>query len=357
MRPLAGWALAVAAFIFFASCGTLALMVLLLPEAREGGASLPVEARAPASTAVPTLAPTATVLPTQTPAPTETTTSTPTQTNMRTPSALPTVPAVAAAATLEASSPLPSAAVRPLTVTPTTVPLPTRSVPPTATRTPLPSGESQLYIASYQSAIMGETMPFMIYLPPGYASSGQRYPVLYLLHGWGGDHGEWSWFGTQNTADTLIRAGAISPIIIVTPEGDKAYWFNHFGGPRWGDYAALEFVDYIDRNFRTLARRESRAIGGLSMGGQGALSLGIRHADRFALVGLRSPSWRRPPYSVVREIRVLRCLPPIFARAGDQRQALAEHLRRVAGEPSGWARNSVPTLSYAGPSSSVARHS
>jgi len=234
-----------------------------------------------ARTATPTRTPTLTRLPTRTPTATPSPSRTPTPT--RVPSRTPT-PRVSSTPT---ATPHPDAPTATPAATHTPAPL------PTSTPTPLPSGDSDLYSDNYDSAIMGQNMPYMIYLPPGYNNSQRRYPVLYLLHGWGGDFGEWSWYGTQDIADQMMRAGEIPPFIIASPEGDKAYWFNHADGPRWGDYMAREFVDTIDQRFRTIPKRESRAIGGLSMGGQGSLSLALLHNDRFSLVGLRSPSWRR----------------------------------------------------------------
>ncbi|MBI5878531.1 MAG: hypothetical protein HZB53_12855 [Chloroflexi bacterium] len=266
-----------AAIIIFAclmiACAALCgVVVLLLPYN-------PVDTIAAFADGTPTATATATRTPTLTRLPTRTPTRTPTIT--RTPTAAATArftPTRTAAPSQPAAQPSSTS-----TIAPT----------PTHTPTPLPGGDSDLYVDSYDSAIIQQNMPYMVYLPPGYAASQRRYPVLYLLHGWGGNHGEWSWFGTQDIADQMMRAGEIPPFIIVSPEGDKAYWFNHADGVRWGDYMALEFVDHVDRTFRTIPRRESRAIGGLSMGGQGALSLALLHNDRFSLAGLRSPSWRR----------------------------------------------------------------
>ena len=81
---------------------------------------------------------------------------------------------------------------------------------------------------------------------------------------------------------------------MVMPEGDKSYWLNHAnGGPRWGDYVARDVVNYIDANYRTLRKRESRAIGGLSMGALGAMQLALNHPQTFSIVGLHSPALRR----------------------------------------------------------------
>jgi enterochelin esterase-like enzyme len=138
-----------------------------------------------------------------------------------------------------------------------------------------------------------------VFLPPGYFDGDRHYPVLYLLHGWGGwDTGthdsEWDKYNTFGIADNMMRTGQMPPLIIVVPEGDHSYWFNHAGdNARWGDYVATDLVNYVDATFRTLPRRESRAIGGLSMGGLGAIQLALNHPDEFSVVGMRSPTLRR----------------------------------------------------------------
>jgi S-formylglutathione hydrolase FrmB len=224
-----------------------------------------IAGRIPTATRTPTRRPTATTQPTATE------TATVTATVPRTPTAtfLPNAP----------------------TLTPTNTPTHTPTPAPSATL--LPAGDSEFFSSEFQSAAMNAKMAFQIYLPPGYRDSNRRFAALYLLHGWGGDFGEWGWYDTQGIADGMMRSGEIPPFIIVTPEGDKAYWFNHFQGPPWGDYVANDLVQYIDGNFRTIQKRESRAIGGLSMGALGAIQLTLNHAELFSIVGLRSPTLRR----------------------------------------------------------------
>ena len=229
----------------------------------------------PARVAAAALSATATATPTRRP------TRTPAPTATRTTTSTPTVPR------------LPTATLAPNLPTATPCNTPTRTPIPSPTSTPLPSGDSEFFSSEFQSAAMNAKMAFQIYLPPGYRDSDRRYPVLYLLHGWGGDFGEFGWYNTQSTADELMRDGEIPPMIIVTPEGDKSYWFNHFQGPPWGDYVANDLVQYIDGNYRTIPKRESRAIGGLSMGALGAMQLTLNHPDLFTIVGLRSPTFRR----------------------------------------------------------------
>ena len=195
-----------------------------------------------------------------------------------------------------------------ITGTPTRTRTPTRTFTPTTTRTPtktpLPTGHITRIDTKFRSAALNEDRRIVIYLPPGYNESPQRrYPVLYMLHGYGGFDKpipEWEEWGLKDQADALILAGKIQPLIIVQPSGymdggQPSYFFNHgpgTDGKRWGDAIWQDAVKYIDANYRTLARRESRAIGGFSLGGQGALSLALTHPDVFQVVGAHSPSFR-----------------------------------------------------------------
>ncbi len=151
----------------------------------------------------------------------------------------------------------------------------------------------------FYSEALGRTMPYRIYLPPGYDQAGaderipsRRYPVLYLLHGLGGSARQWTDLGLAEELDRLA-AGGWSPWIVVMPAGRAGYWVNHAdGGPRWGDYVARDLVAHVDATYRTLPRREARAIGGLSMGGHGALQLALNYPEVFGVAGAHSPALR-----------------------------------------------------------------
>lgn len=161
----------------------------------------------------------------------------------------------------------------------------------------------------FRSQALSRPMHYLVYEPAGYDTHpGQRYPVLYLLHGLGAGFGgpsgyetEWPGYGVLTSADVLIASSAIRPLLIVMPEGDQSYWMDAAnGGPAYGTYVADDLVREIDGRFRTVSDRASRAIGGLSMGGFGALSLAILRSDEFGTAGAHSPSLPRreqgPPF-------------------------------------------------------------
>jgi len=132
-----------------------------------------------------------------------------------------------------------------------------------------------------------------VYLPPDYDAAGRSYPVLYLLHGASGSAEEWPAYGVVDALDRAITAREVEPYLMVLPEGEWGYWINHAdNGERWGDYLTRDLVTHVDTTYRTLRRPYRRAVGGLSMGGSGALVQAFNHPDVFGVVGAHSPSLR-----------------------------------------------------------------
>jgi S-formylglutathione hydrolase FrmB len=140
-----------------------------------------------------------------------------------------------------------------------------------------------------QSNYLKKATKFVVIQPSNQGQQNntkERYPVVYLLNGYGGDYGQWPITTPQlkKTADDL-------KIIFVCPDGGIGSWY--FDSPidssiRYESYITKELVPYIDANFPTKTEPKSRAITGLSMGGHGALYLAIRHSDLFGAAGSTS---------------------------------------------------------------------
>lgn len=160
----------------------------------------------------------------------------------------------------------------------------------------LPETRGEWRHLSFYSRALDREMTYMAWVPPGYAASAQSFPTLYLLHGVGSPEAfgpeEWLGYALTEDLDRMLALDLIEPMIVVLPQGDQSYWLNHAGGPKWGDYVAFDLVKHVDATLRTDARRERRAIGGLSMGGHGALQLAYNHADIFSIAGAHSPTIR-----------------------------------------------------------------
>ena len=161
----------------------------------------------------------------------------------------------------------------------------------------LPAKRGAWVQQTFHSKALGREDTYMVWLPPDYQETTTRYPTLYLLHGVGGQNGfgveEWLGYALTEDLDRLLALGLLQPMIVVLPNGEQGYWMNHAdGGPQWADFVALDLVTDVDAHFRTEPQREKRAIGGLSMGGHGALQIALNHPDEFAIAGAHSPTIR-----------------------------------------------------------------
>lgn len=135
-----------------------------------------------------------------------------------------------------------------------------------------------------------------IYLPPGYDESKQRYPVIYFLHGGMdklGDSIVVAWWRINELMDAAILGGHIRPMILVLPNSDAnlggGFYTNSTLTGNWVDYIAKDVVDYIDKKYRTIAHRNSRGLSGHSLGGNGALKIGMLYPHVFGAVYALSP--------------------------------------------------------------------
>lgn len=159
---------------------------------------------------------------------------------------------------------------------------------------------------AYESKTVGTTRKALVYTTPGFSKS-KKYPVLYLLHGIGGDEKEWLNGGSpQVILDNLFAEGKIKPMIVVMPNGraikddratgnimapDKVQGFANFERDLLDD-----LIPFIEKNYPALTDRENRAIAGLSMGGGQSLNFGLGNLDKFAWVGgfSSAPNTRMP---------------------------------------------------------------
>lgn len=156
----------------------------------------------------------------------------------------------------------------------------------------------------YDSPALGLERRMTVYTPVGYETSGKRYPVLYLLHGMGGDEEAWISLGrTAQILDNLIAQGKARPMIVVMPNGNASQEAAPGESSRGmvpptmqlpktmeGSYeqAFPEIVKFIDKNYRTIKSKSGRAIAGLSMGGFHSLHIPKQYPDMFNYIGLFS---------------------------------------------------------------------
>lgn len=151
----------------------------------------------------------------------------------------------------------------------------------------------KLELIEYDSKSVGTRRKMNVYTPPGY-SPDKKYPVLYLLHGIGGDETEWMRFAHPNLLlDNLIAAGKAAPMIVVLPNGraqkdDRPVGNVYATAPAFAAFEQdllQDVIPAIESRYSVQADREHRALAGLSMGGGQSLNFGLGHLDTFAWVG------------------------------------------------------------------------
>jgi enterochelin esterase-like enzyme len=173
-------------------------------------------------------------------------------------------------------------------------------------RDDVPHGK--LEMIEYDSTTVGTRRKMNVYTPPGY-SADEQYPVLYLLHGIGGDETEWERFCRPGVVlDNLIADGKAVPMIIVMPNGraqenDRAEGNVFASAPAFETFEEdllNDVIPAIESRYSVIADRESRALAGLSMGGGQSLNFGLAHLDTFAWIGgFSSAPNTRPPAELV----------------------------------------------------------
>jgi enterochelin esterase-like enzyme len=195
-------------------------------------------------------------------------------------------------------------------------------------RTGIPNGKIESL--EYSSKTVGTTRKVTVYTPPGFSKS-KKYPVLYLLHGIGGDEKEWLNGGSpQVILDNLYAERKIEPMIVVMPNGramkDDSATGNIMAPDKIQAFATFEkdllndLIPFIEKKYPTLKDREHRAIAGLSMGGGQSLNFGLGNLDKFAWVGgfSSAPNTKQPQELVPNPEEAKKKLKLLFISCGDE---------------------------------------
>jgi enterochelin esterase-like enzyme len=186
----------------------------------------------------------------------------------------------------------------------------------------------KLEMVEYNSKTVGNPRKALIYTPPGY-STDTKYPVLYLLHGIGGDEEEWRRGGhPEIILDNLIADRKAVPMIIVMPNGraqpnDRAEGNVMATAPAFATFERDlldDLIPFVESKYSVKSDRESRALAGLSMGGGQSLNFGLGHLDVFAWVGgfSSAPNTQQPAELVPDPVKAAGQLKLLFISCGNQ---------------------------------------
>jgi enterochelin esterase-like enzyme len=180
----------------------------------------------------------------------------------------------------------------------------------------------------YDSKTVGNPRKTLVYLPPGY-SAATKYPVLYLLHGIGGDEEEWHQNGhPEIILDNLIADKKAVPMIVVLPNGraqpnDRAEGNVYATAPAFEKFEQdllKDLIPFVESKYSTLTNRENRALAGLSMGGGQSLNFGLAHLDTFAWIGgfSSAPNTKAPDQLVPDPAKATQMLKLLWISGGDK---------------------------------------
>jgi enterochelin esterase-like enzyme len=190
------------------------------------------------------------------------------------------------------------------------------------------TARGKLEVVEYDSATVGAKRKARVYTPPGYPKD-QKYPVLYLLHGIGGDENEWARGGAPDVIlDNLYADKKAVPMIVVLPNGraSKELTARDPIPKQSPAFAAFEkdlltdLIPFVEKTYPVRSDRESRAIAGLSMGGGQALNFGLGNLDTFAWVGgfSSAPNTKRPADLIKDPADAAKKLKLLYVACGDK---------------------------------------
>lgn len=192
-----------------------------------------------------------------------------------------------------------------------------------------PDGErGKLETVEYPSTTIGAKRKAKVYLPPGYTKNN-TYPVLYLLHGIGGDENEWVRGGAVETIlDNLLADGKAVPMLVVLPNGRASKTLTARDpifkqAPAFAVFEKellVDLIPFIEKTYAVKSDRTARALAGLSMGGGQALNFGLGNLDTFAWVGgfSSAPNTRRPASLLKDHAEAAKKLRLLYVACGDR---------------------------------------
>ncbi len=156
---------------------------------------------------------------------------------------------------------------------------------------------------AFHSALLRTSVRYCVYLPASYSAADaktRKYPVLYLLHGLGGNAQSMALDGEWTTLQDLRSDRLVGEFLVVAPDGWDAFYINSRDGKTpYSDFFLREFMPFVERTYRVRSERTARGITGFSMGGYGALRMAFAHPELFGSASAHSGAlMREPPQGV-----------------------------------------------------------
>ena len=151
---------------------------------------------------------------------------------------------------------------------------------------------SRVQCGAMKSKYVPGRIGYCAMLPPGYDTNpGKRFPVLYFLHGLGADQSFLASSGASSGIEEAWEEKRLGEFVIITPQGENSFYINSRDGHiLYEDFFIREFVPQMERRFRLAGNRAGRAIGGISMGGYGALRFAFKYPQMFTSVAVHMPA-------------------------------------------------------------------